>query len=63
MLAVARYMLTSSYVCVSVTRRYYIKTAKLGFTTTAPYTIAQGLYFSDTKDFGKIKMGSPQTTV
>ena len=45
-------------VCVSVTLRYCIKTAKRRITQTMPHDSPK---FSDAKDHGEIQMGSPPT--
>jgi len=48
-------------VCLSVTLRYCIKTAKRTITQTTPHDILPWLWFSDAKDHGEIRTGSPPT--
>jgi len=46
--------------CVSVIRRYCVKTAKATTMQTTPHDSPWTVVF-DAKDLGEIRMGSPQT--
>jgi len=58
----ARYMPSSCVcLCLSVTLQYCIKTAKRSITQIMSHDITPGISFSDAKDHGEIRTGSPPT--